>query len=203
LGGPSSSTKLSNQESVYYQARQLILPRVDGPTSNAYIRRPPGVTGRASRRVKQCRTGTAPTGKWLHMMGKRGTDKCAKCKTKPDTVHNTLSGCPCMMGIYTLRHNKLCGAGYKFIGNGKLGAAVISQDIGRHNAADIPEEQAKVGTRIGGRIWTPRKLTDAERKKLHRFRPDIYIQHEMTNFHIVELKCPRPAAPECHRPAPR
>ena len=28
----------SNQESVYYQAWQLILPRVDGPTSNAYMR---------------------------------------------------------------------------------------------------------------------------------------------------------------------
>ncbi len=42
----------------------------------------------------------APTGKWLHMMGKRRTDKCAKCKTKPDTVHYTLNGCPCMMGLY-------------------------------------------------------------------------------------------------------
>ncbi len=51
--------------------------------------------------------------------------------------------------------------------------SVISQDIGRHNAADTPEEQAKVGTRIGGRIWTPRKLTDAERKRLDRFRPRI------------------------------
>jgi hypothetical protein len=147
------------------------------------------------------------------MMGKRRTDKCAKCKTKPDTVHHTLNGCPCMMGIYTLRHNKLCGAGYKFIGNGKLGAAVISQDIGRHNAADTPEEQAKVGivgTRIGCRIWTPRcKLTDADAKKLDRFRPDIFIQHEMTNFHIysgaemLQGYGPRPAAPECHSPAPR
>ncbi len=142
------------------------------------------------------------------MMGKRRTDKCAKFKTKPDTVHHTLNGCPCMMGIYTLRHIKLCGAGYKFIGNGKLGAAVICQDIGRNNAADTPEEQAKVATRIGGRIWTPRKLTDAERKRLDRFRPDIFIQHEMTNFHIARAEMlqghgPRPAAPECHRPAPR
>ena len=48
--------------------------------------------------------------------------------------------------IYTLRHNKLCGAGYKFIGNGKLGAAVISQDIGRHNAADTPEERVSFRT---------------------------------------------------------
>ncbi len=107
------------------------------------------------------------------------------------------------------RANKLCGAGYKFIGNGKLGAAVICQDIGRHNAADTPEEQAYVGTRIGGRIWTPRKLTDAERKRLDRFRPDIFIQHEMTTFHIVELKCCKDTAPDqkrqnaMDRPAPR
>ncbi len=98
-----------------------------------------------------------------------------------------------MVASHSLMHDN------KFIGNGKLGAAVISQDIGRHNAADAPEEQAKVGTRIGGRIWTPRKLTDAERKKLDRYRLDIFIQHEMTNFHIVELKCCKDTAPDEQR----
>jgi hypothetical protein len=101
--------------------------------------------------------------------------------------------------MYTLRHNKLCGVGCKFIRRGKLGASVVSQDIGRHNAADTPEEQARLGTRIGGRIWTPRKLTDAERERLDRFRPDIFIQHDMTTFHIVELKCCKDTAPEKQR----
>ncbi len=66
----------SNLESVYYQAWQQILPRADGPTSNAYIRRPPGITSRASRRVKQCCSGTAPVGQQLHRMGKLRTPKC-------------------------------------------------------------------------------------------------------------------------------
>ena len=91
----------------------------------------------------QARTGTLLTGKMLHMMGKRPTDKCKRCGLQqPDGIHHSLSGCPAMTGMYTLRHNELGGECYKTVGKGGLGASVVAQDIGRHNAAETPEEQA-------------------------------------------------------------
>ncbi len=82
------------------------------------------------------------------------------------------------------------------MGKGRLGASVVAQDIGRHNAAETPEEQAEVRTRIGSALKAPRKLTDAERSRFDRFRPDIFIQHDMINFHIVDLKCCRDTDPD-------
>jgi hypothetical protein len=96
-----------------------------------------------------------------------------------------LADTECMMGAYTLRHNKLCGAGCKFIRRGPAWYLPIPL-----------RNRRRLGTRIGGRIQTPRKLSDAERKRLDRFRPDIFIQHDMTTFHIVELKCCKDTAPD-------
>jgi hypothetical protein len=91
------------------------------------------------------------------------------------------------------------GVGYKAAARGKLGASVFVQDIGKHNAAETQEEQATIRTRIGSALWAPRKLTDAERRQLDNFRPDIFIQHDMSNFHIVEFKCCRDTDPEPQR----
>ena len=42
-------------------------------------------------------------------------------------------------------------------------------------------------------------LNDAERRQFDRYRPDIFIQHDMTTFHIVEFKCCRDTDPEPQR----
>jgi hypothetical protein len=104
-----------------------------------------------------------------------------------------------MTGMYTLRHNELGGQGYKTVGKGKLGASVVCQDLGRHNAAETPEEQAEIRTRIGSALKGPRKLTDDERRQFDNYRPDIFIQHDMINFHIVEFKCCRDTDPDQQR----
>jgi hypothetical protein len=90
----------------------------------------------------QARTGTLRTAKILYRRGKRRTDVCERCRQHPDGVLHSLSGCPARTGMYTLRHNELGGQGYKTVGKGKLGAAVVCQDMGRHNVAETPEEQA-------------------------------------------------------------
>jgi ribonuclease HI len=189
----------SNLESLYYQAWRRILPQTDGQSSNAFMRLPQGITPRERRLTIQARTGTLLTGKILHRMGKRRTDQCKRCGLQPDGVHHSLSGCPAMTGMYTLRHNELGGECYKAVGKGSLGASVVAQDIGRHNAAETPEEQAEIRTRIGSTLRAPRKLTDDERRQFDRYRPDIFIQHDTIHFHIVEFKCCRDTDPDRQR----
>ena len=172
---------------------------MDGHSSNGYIRLPQGITRRTCRLVMQARTGTLRTAKMLYRMGKRRTDVCERCGRHPDGVHHSLSGCPAMTGMYTLRHNELGGQGYKTVGKGKLGASVVCQDLGRHNAAETPEEQAEIRTRIGSALKGPRKLTDDERRQFDNYRPDIFIQHDMINFHIVEFKWCRDTDPDQQR----
>jgi hypothetical protein len=86
------------------------------------------------------------------------------------------------------------------VGKGKLGAAVVCQDMGMHNVAETPEEQAEIRTRIlGSALKGPRKLTDDERREFDKYRPDIFIQQDMINFHIVEFKCCRDTDPDQQR----
>jgi hypothetical protein len=77
---------------------------------------------------------------------------CVKGAGSTLTVYTTdsLSGCPAMTGMYStlIRHNELGGQGYKTVCKGKLGAAVVCQDMGMHNVAETPEEQAEI--RCGG-----------------------------------------------------
>ncbi len=58
---------------------------------------------------------------------------------------------------------------------------------------------ARAFTRIGSALKGPRKLTDDERRQFDNYRPDIFIQHDMINFHIVEFKCCRDTDPDQQR----
>ena len=101
-----------------------------------------------------------------------------------------------MKGFGSLRHNELSGQAYKSVSNGGLGASVMVQDIGRHNAADTPEEQEKLGTRIGKSLRALHQLTPTEQRQFDNYRPDIFIQQpDGTTFHIVEIKCCRDTDP--------
>jgi hypothetical protein len=104
-----------------------------------------------------------------------------------------------MNGMYSLRHNAESGEMYKSIAKGRLGASTIVQDIGRHNAAETAEAQAGIQTRIGAVLRAPRQLTDDERSRLDRCRPDIFIHVEYEVIHIVEIKCCRDTDPEPQR----
>jgi hypothetical protein len=122
-------------------------------------------------------------------------------KKKTDSAHHTLNGCQCMMGIYRPWHNKLCGAGYKSIyrqrqawcscclsGHRQAQRCRYSVLMSRHRLA---HESA---VEYGHRASSP-----SERERLDRFRPDIFIQHDMINFHIVESKCCKDTAPDQQR----
>ena len=110
----------------------------------------------------------------LYRMGKRRDARCRMCG-EPDGVHHSLNGCPGMMGMITLRHNELGGTVYKTVAKGRLGASVFAQDIGRHNAAETPAQTTAICTRIGSALRAPRPLTDVERRRLDRYRPDIFM----------------------------
>jgi hypothetical protein len=104
-----------------------------------------------------------------------------------------------MTGMYSLRHNEASGEICKSIAKGRLGASTLVQDIGRHNAADTAEAQAGIQTRIGAALRAPRQLTDEERSRLDRYRPDIFLHVEHEVIHIVEIKCCRDTDPEPQR----
>ena len=74
-----------------------------------------------------------------------------------------------------------------------------SSVMGRHNVAETPEEQAEIRTRIGSALKGTRKLTDDERREFDGYRPDIFIQQDVTNFHIVEFKCCKDTDPDEQR----
>jgi formate dehydrogenase assembly factor FdhD len=55
-----------------------------------------------------------------------------------------------MLDMYTRRHNEAGGIIYRALAKGGLGAALVMQDIGRHNAAGGEDEEADaaIGTRL-------------------------------------------------------
>jgi hypothetical protein len=93
-----------------------------------------------------------------------------------------------MMDMYTRRHNEAGGIIYRALLKGGLGAAVIMQDIGRHNAvADGGRLPPTVGTRLPPELAA--LMEDAEVVS----RPDILIAHNtctpgLAQIHLVEVK---------------
>jgi hypothetical protein len=93
-----------------------------------------------------------------------------------------------MLAMYTRRHNEAGGIIYRALAKGGLGAALVMQDIGRHNAAgEAGDDEAIIGTRL------PEDIAKACGDAGKLSRPDILIAHGTntpgsTQIHVVEIK---------------
>jgi ribonuclease HI len=176
----------SNLDSIYFQAWQAIVP-IAHAASNGFARLPKGVEPTARKLTWHARFGTLNTAKFRMRCGLAASDACLLCGA-PDGGHHSLSGCSHMMDMYTRRHNEAGGIIYRALLKGGLGAAVIMQDIGRHNAvADGGRLPPTVGTRLPPELAA--LMEDAEVVS----RPDILIAHNtctpgLAQIHLVEVK---------------
>jgi ribonuclease HI len=185
---PTLRLGYSNQDGQYFTAWQETVPIAHAASSNAFLTCPPGVDAGTRKEVLQARYGTLNTAKFRYRCGLAPTDACLLCGV-PDGGHHSLSGCKHMLGMYTRRHNEAGGIIYRTLAKGGLGASLVMQDIGRHNAAgegmDADTVEA-IGTRL------PDEIAAACGGAGALSRPDILIAHNKTpglaQIHVVEIK---------------
>jgi ribonuclease HI len=188
----------SNQDGIYFTMWQATVPIAHAASSNGFLNMPEGVDANARKLVLQARYGTLNTAKFRMRCGLAASDACLLCGS-PDGGHHSLSGCSRMLEMYTLRHNEAGGIIYQALAKGGLGAALVMQDIGRHNAAGgDAEAAADIPTRLPPDIA---QVVAGEKES----RPDIFIAHCLMpgseSIHIVELKYCRDTDREGQRSA--
>jgi hypothetical protein len=178
----------ANKDGFYFKLWQETANTAHGGYSNGFMSLPTGVDAHTRKLVIQARYGTLNTARWRYKCRLASTLACQLCG-EPDGAHHSLSGCARMLGMYTQRHNEAGGIIYSTLAKGGLGAALVMQDIGRHNAAaEDPEPQAieKIGTRLPPEI--ERLFAAGDRVS----RPDILIADLLdmptATVHIVEIK---------------
>jgi hypothetical protein len=146
------------------------------------------------------RMGQLNNGNFRHKAKMAQTPACVLCSHPMDDVAHSLSGCPNMMGM---RHNEAGGMIYKAINKGMLGASIVTQDIGSHNAAEDTDDAP-------ARRTIPPWVTynDPDTAKWQAFRPDIMMATELYQrpgraINIIEKVLPRytqrSASPESQR----
>jgi ribonuclease HI len=177
----------ADQGGLYFNAWRGAAPTAHGSYSNGFMALPTGVDARTRKLVLQARYGTLNTARWRYKCRLASSLNCQLCGDA-DGGHHSLSGCTRMVGMYTQRHNEAGGIIYSTLAKGGMGAALVMQDIGRHNAAaGDPEAARRIGTRLPPEI---RQLFgDTDRVS----RPDILIAHDLhvphqAAIHIVEIK---------------
>ena len=177
----------SNTEGVYYQAWAATLPEADGKLSNAFLT-DPATDKLAKTLTLMARVGQLNNGNFRHKAKMAPTPACVLCSHPMDGVAHSLSGCPNMMGMITMRHNEAGGMIYKAIKKGMLGASIVTQDIGSHNAAEDTDDTP-------ARRTIPPWVTynDPDTAKWRAFRPDIMMATELSQWpgrviNIIEIK---------------
>ena len=177
----------AKQDGVYFAAWRAAAPEANGACSNGFMALPPGVDANTRKLLLQARYGTLNTAKFRFRCKLADSAACLLCG-ELDGGHHSLSGCARMLGMYTQRHNEAGGIIYRTLAKGGLGAALVMQDIGRHNAAGgDPEAAITIGTRLQPEIQ--HIFGDADRVS----RPDMLIAHRLdaphlAAIHIVEIK---------------
>ena len=178
---------LAKQDGIYFQAWQGIIPCTHA-SSNGFMSSNKLPAG-ARKLVLQARCGTLCTGSFRYKCKLATSPACLLCGGM-DGGHHSLSGCSHMLKMYTKRHNEAGGILYRTLAKGGLGAALVMQDIGRHNAVgkdEGAEARAEIGTRL------PPELADLVKDGERVSRPDILVAHRLdmphlAEIHIVEIK---------------
>jgi formate dehydrogenase assembly factor FdhD len=101
--------------------------------------------------VLQARCGTLNTANFRYKCKLATSPACLLCGGM-DGGHHSLSGCSHMIEMCTKRHNEAGGILYRTLAKGGLGAALVMQDIGRHNAVGEDHESAEARAKIGTRL---------------------------------------------------
>jgi ribonuclease HI len=192
----------AKKDGIYFNAWQATVPAAHASCSNGFLALPTGVDASKRRLVLQARYGQLNTAKFRMRCNLAKSDACLLCG-EPDGGHHSLSGCKHMLEMYTLRHNEAGGIILRTLVKGGLGASLVMQDIGKHNAAGgDPELAATIPTRLPASIT---ELLDAAEPGKNS-RPDMVFAHQldipwMAELHVVEIKYCRDTDRERQRAA--